>query len=237
MAAAKAKFTGKTIANIKKNLEAGRLKETDKDGAVKSYGKFYSYEGLDKIAAMTASELKAEENTTDVDVKLEDLKKKYRGAEIDVDRKWISENVDKIVNLAFEFKFTKKSVVSAYNEVKKGFDAEIKTVKVGPADLKVKTEHARAAVKTLNKIASAATQLFIERQAKALGILTKVAVGTMGKSQAEKDVAKEDKEAKKAAKAAEKEEKKENKTEEVKESAIVGSSYTSEIEKLFDWNF
>lgn len=224
MAAAKEKFNADTIAKIKKNLAAGRLKETDKNGVVRTFGKFADYAGLDKLANASAKELKSEENATDVDIKVDDLKKKYRGEEFDVDRKWIEANIDKIVGFAFDFKIAKKSILTSYNDVKKGFDEEIKIVKVGKVELKQKSEHAKAQVKTLNKIASAAVQLHVEREMRALAILTKVAVGTLAKSEAEKQVAKEEKEAKKA------------KKEEVKESAVT-ESYSTEIEKLFDWNF
>lgn len=237
MAAAKAKFSGNVIAKIKKNLEAGRLKETDKDGAVRSFGKFAKYDGLDKIAALSASALKTEEATTDADVSVDELKKKYRGEEFDVDRQWIASNVDFIVKTALDFKFAKGSILKGYNDVKKGFDEEIKKVKVGPVEVKVKTDAAKAHVKTLNKIASAAVALYVERQSKALGLLTKVAVGTLAKSDTEKAVAKEEKDAKKAAKAAEKEAKKAEKKGEAKQEAAVMESYTSEIEKMFDWNF
>ena len=232
MAAAKAKFSGNVIAKIKKNLEAGRLKDKEK-----GFGKFAKYDGLDKIAALSASALKTEEATTDADVSIDELKKKYRGEEFDVDRQWIASNVDFIVKTALDFKFAKGSILKGYNDVKKGFDEEIKKVKVGPVEVKVKTDAAKAHVKTLNKIASAAVALYVERQSRALGLLTKVAVGTLAKSETEKAVAKEDKEAKKAAKAAEKEAKKAGKKEEAKQEAAVMESYTSEIEKMFDWNF
>jgi hypothetical protein len=233
-AKAKEKFSGNVVAKIKANLDKGRLKETDKDGVVKSFGKFAPYEGLDKLASMSAKELKGEQNTTDVDVSLDDLKKKYRGTEFDVERQWIASHVEDIVKYAFDFKFTKRSVLSSYNEVKKGFDEEIKKVKVGPVEIKQKTEHAKAQVKTLNKIASAAVQLYIERQSRALGLLTKVAVGTLGKSDAEKAVDKEKREKAKADKAAAKEAKKAEKT---NESGDLTINYSSEIERLFDWNF
>lgn len=241
IAKAKEKFTGKVISNIKKNLANGRLKETGKDGVVKSYGKFAKYDGLDKIANLSASSLKAEEATTDVDISLDELKKKYRGEEFEVNRDWIASNVDFIVKTALDFKFTKSSILKGYNDVKKGFDEEIKKVKVGPAEIKVKTDAAKAHVKTLNKIASAAVALYVERQAKALGLLTKVAVGTLAKSETEKAVAKDAKEAAKAKKAADKEAKKAEKNgekkEETEQEAAVMESYTSEIERMFDWNF
>ena len=229
MAAAKAKFSGNVIAKIKKNLEAGRLKDKEK-----GFGKFAKYDGLDKIAALSASALKTEEATTDADVSIDELKKKYRGEEFDVDRQWIASNVDFIVKTALDFKFAKGSILKGYNDVKKGFDEEIKKVKVGPVEVKVKTDAAKAHVKTLNKIASAAVALYVERQSRALGLLTKVAVGTLAKSETEKAAAKKEKEDAKAAKKAETEAKKNG---EVQGESAVMESYTSEIEKMFDWNF
>ena len=234
MAQAKEKFKGNTISKIKKKLNEGNVTRLYKDGSAKELGKFYDYKELDKVAGMSAKQLKAEENGTDVDTSVDDIKKKLRGNEATVDINWIRSNIDSIVNYAFDFKFTKKSVVVAYNDVKKGFDEEIKMVKVGPIDVKTKTERAKAGVKTLNKIASACVQLHIERQAKALGILTKVAVLTLGKSAEQKEAEKTEREQNKAERAAAKEAKGKEK---VEESAIIAESYSTEVEKLFNWNF
>lgn len=236
MAKAKDKFTSKVISNIKKNLANGRLKEKEK-----GFGKFANYDGLNNLMKMGKTALKNVEATTDLDVSLDKLKKDYRGDDFIVNREWITNNVDLIVNTALDFKFTKSSILKGYNDVKKEFDEMIKKVKVGPAEIKVKTEAAKNHVKTLNKIASAAVALYVERQARALKILTQIAVGTLAKSDSEKESVKAEKEAAKAKKAADKEAKKAEKNgekkEEVEQEAAVMESYTSEIERMFDWNF
>lgn len=234
MANAKAKFTQKAIDKIKY-----RLKETDKDGVVKSYGKFYAYDKLDTVIKMNAGELAGDaEDETVIDLEY------LRGDEVEVNKDWLLANFDKIINYSLEFKFTKGQILTPYNAVKKMFNAEIQDAK--KAKDKEEVDRIKTVVTNLNKYAAAVVHAYHERQRLALAILLKVSVNTLKKSDVEKQVAKEEKEAAKAKKEAEKKG-------EVKQPAKKGKkavnasaemdgtpvmeSYASEVEKMFDWNF
>lgn len=232
MSGAKEKFKGNTIAKIKTRLSEGNVTRLYKDGEAKVLGKFAPYTGLDKVAGFSTGELKAKADygESDIDAYLRG------GQDFDVKIDWVKKNIDTIVNYAFEFKFTKKSIVSAYNEAKKGYDQDIKDAKsAGGDNTKEKIEKIKEHVKKLNALSSACTKLFIERQTRALSILTKVAVLTLGKSAEQKEAERQEKAQNKADKAAEKKEKV-NASAEMEGTPIV-ESYSTEVEKLFNWNF
>lgn len=237
---AKEKLTNKVLAKVKNNLDAGRLNEINKDGTVKSFAKnYYTYKGgkydLDKFRAKDSSELSdslgGDTGHASYEISIDDFRGEKKES---VDREYIVNNYEDIVKSALDFQFTKKSIVGPYQDLKQTYDQMIKDVKSGKSE---DINKIKAKITLLNKNAAVVVKAFHERQGENLSLLLKIAVGTLGKSEAEKAVAKEDKEAKKAAKAAEKESKKAAKEEEVKESAPVVESYTTEIEKLFDWNF
>ena len=212
------------VSAMKKRLSDSSI---DKEGneSKATYGTFYKYDNLNASMNMSSGDL-----INDSEEEIEYDREHLRGDKVTVDKAYVIRNFDYIVKTALDFKFTKGQIVKPYNEVKKVFNEEIKKAKSGNVD-KEELSSIKAKITNLNKIASAIVFAFYERQRLALGILTKVAVKTLGNSKK----AVEKQKAKVADKAAATEANaKEQSTE---ESAVVVESYTTEIEKLFDWNF
>lgn len=212
-----------------KRLRLEELKT--KDGADITFGEFHKYTGLDKVTSKDNFDFRAQSAET------------LRGEKITVTKsKLVSEPElwNKIFNAAFDFKFTKSGIIANYKATKTAFDNAVKAAKSAETVDQEAIKAAKEKVTNLNKYASLVCKLFHERQRLALGIVTKVAVRTMKKSNTEKEEAKLAKEQKKQEKevlknaGGKKEEKKEEGT---KESAFVAESYSTEIERLFDWDF
>lgn len=215
---AKEKFNAKVLSTMKDRIAKGRLVKKGESIVFKK--EFYEYAGIESALA---------NGKQNVEHGVLDSMSSLKGNAVVADSEYVEKNIDTIVKIALDFQFSKKGILGPYNEIKKQYDEIIKAAKGNPnADV----SEAKTKVTRANKNGAMIVKAFHARQAQYLGLLTAVAVKTLGKSDDEKAVAKAEKEAKKAEKAEEK-----KAPEATKESAVVAESYTTEVEKLFDWNF
>lgn len=240
------KFGNKLYQNISNRLSG------ETDGKETSYGEIYDYGTWGSKKGELAHDMTV--NAEFFSRKAEDLIGSMRGEKINITRAWLleGENLQSLINCATDIKFSKKSIVSSYTSSKKYCDGLLKDAKQSKD--KEKISEIKEKITGLNKFASTAVKAFMERQRAALGIVTKLAVKTAGKSAEEKKEAKDQKAAEKsmlkdvsdktkADKKAAKEAEKAAKQEPVAASYTdpngtpVLESYSTEVEKLFDWNF
>lgn len=201
-----------------KNSRSLRLDEAQfKEGT--KFGKYRDYSSLEYALSKTQKDESFDGGEHQI----------VLGKEFDADAEFVKKNWSNLVDIAFEFKFTKAQIVKNYTDVKKAFDDAVKAAKSGDNGEALKG--AKAKVTNLNKYASQICKLYHERQRRALAIVAKAALLTMKKSEAEKAESKKAKEEKNSQEA-----KTEQKPEKTNESAVL-ESYTSDIGKLFDWDF
>lgn len=231
----KNKFSAKFKSALVKKLAMSAGKTEDGAQVQKVYYKFNDYTNINNV--------KVPNDTTEV-VDAEQIKKDAGVVEREVTLNWLNNGgIDTLIKYATDFKFVKGQIGSNYTTVKKELDQDLKGAKASNFSTKNDIDQIKKKITVANKYASVVLSLYHERQRAAIGILTKLAVKfAVGKDEsmegkakaAEKAAAKKEKEDAKAAKKAEKEAKKNGEAQ--KESAVM-ESYTSEIEKMFDWNF
>lgn len=235
----KAKFSTGFKSALVKKLAMSAGKTEDGMQIQKVYFKFNDYSNIDKI--------NVPDNAADLDA---DAIKKAAGiVEREVTLNWLNKGgVDTLIKYATDFKFVKSQIGGNYTTVKKALDKDLKDAKASNYSTKNDIDQIKKQITGANKFASTILSLYHERQRAAIGILTKLAVKfAVGKDEspegkakaAEKDAAVKAKQEAKAKKTAEKS----GKEELVAASAIddngtpIVESYTTEIERMFDWNF
>lgn len=148
-----------------------------------------------------------------------------RGEEVSITKKYLSDNINEMLDYATNYNSTIKNIKSAYNKAKKSFDDTIKTIKGTKEDESNKAQYAimKECLGSLKKnkefMIAACQGLFSVAREK----LSKESILLYKMLNAFEKQAK-------------KEEKKDKKEDKVENSSEGSSTVQSEIAQLFDWN-
>jgi len=222
---AKAKFNSAFKNHVVANL---KLMDDDKIKA-KVHATVHNYKGLANATV--------KKEDFDKDAFVNELK----GDSVEVTKTWLmsGNNLDTLIKGAVDFKFTKGQLGTSYKSAKQEVDKKLKEAKASKDNPNI--DAAKTELSNINKSAAAIVSVFQARQREYAKTLASLAL-LAGKQVAV------DKKADRAAKAeqkkAEKEEaKKVEKKEEVQQNSAemegtpIIESYSTEVEKLFNWNF